>query len=89
MKVCEYFDNIPFPKDIFYPLPKEEFDKRKPCIPWPGPPGPRGPQGPKGDKGDPGEIAMAMLEEEAYNNLPDSEKLKPNFLWVVYPNNFL
>jgi len=103
MNACEYFDKIPFPLDAFNPLTKEDFDKRRPCIPWPGPPGPRGPkgdpgppgppgsqgiQGIPGPKGDPG-IGMNLIEENAYTALPDDERLKPDVLWVVYPNGFL
>jgi len=85
MKVCEYFDKIPFPMDAFNPLTKDEFEKRRPCIPWPGPPGPPGPRGPKGDPG----IEMNLVEEDIYEALPNDEKLKPDVLWVVYPNGFL
>ena len=100
MRACEYFDKIPFPMDAFNPLTKEDFEKRKPCIPWPGPPGPPGPAGPPGPKGEPGPkgdsgpkgdpgIEMNLLEEEIYKSLPDDEKRKPGVLWVVYPNGFL
>ena len=58
MKVCEYFDKVPFPIDAFNPLTREEFEKRKPCMPWPGPTGPSGPPGPKGPKGEPGPPGM-------------------------------
>jgi len=103
MKVCDYFDNIPFPMDAFNPLQKDEFSKREPCIPWPGPPGPpgprgpqgppglpgqEGPQGPPGPKGDPG-ITMNLIEVADYTALPDDEKRKPDVLWVVYPNDYL
>ena len=94
MRACEHFDKVPFPMDAFIPLTKEDFEKRKPCIPWPGPPGPRGCPGPKGDhgppgpKGDPG-IDMSLIEEAAYVALPNGEKRKHDYLWVVYPDGFL
>jgi len=91
MKACEYFDKIPFPMDAFNPLTREEFDKRKPCLPWPGPQGPRGPKGdpgPPGPKGDPG-IEMNLVEETAYEALSSDDKLRPDVLWVVYPDGFL
>jgi len=100
VNVCDCFEKIPFPNYMFNPMSKEEFDKFKHCIPWPGPsgpPGPPGPPGPKGSsgppgppgpKGDPG-IGLELLEEELYLALPDDEKRKPDVLWVVYPDGFL
>jgi len=69
-------------------MSKEEFDKCKHRIPWPGPRGPQGfpgPPGPQGPKGDPG-IDVKPLAEALYMALPDDEKRKPDVLWVVYPN---
>jgi hypothetical protein len=57
MKICEAFNELPFPMGAFHPLQKEEFEKCKLCCPWPGPPGPRGrpgPPGPPGESGPPG-----------------------------------
>ncbi|MCL2360590.1 MAG: hypothetical protein FWC73_02115 [Defluviitaleaceae bacterium] len=94
MKACDYFNELPFPVDAFNLLQKDEFDRREPCLPWPGPPGPRGPAGPPGlqgplgptgPKGDSG-IEMFLVPEEEYKDLPDDEKRKLGVLWVVYPN---
>jgi hypothetical protein len=62
--MCEKFENMPFPTELFFPLQKEEFSERmKKCkccsfFCWPpggsgggGTPGPQGERGEKGERG--------------------------------------